>query len=58
MQVGGNGNCGIDNFQYLATVAFPDDGKYSFGDDKQINLPEVMLISCLIRKFLGKLLNS
>ena len=32
---GQNGNCSIDNFQYLATVAFPDDGKYSFGDDKQ-----------------------
>jgi len=31
---GQNGNCNIDNFQYLATIAFPATSKYSFGNTK------------------------
>jgi outer membrane receptor protein involved in Fe transport len=31
---GQNGNCNIDNFQYLATVGFPETAKYSFGNTK------------------------
>lgn len=29
---GQNGNCNIDNFQYLATVSFDNTAAYSFGD--------------------------
>jgi TonB-linked SusC/RagA family outer membrane protein len=31
---GQNGNCNIDNFQYVATVGFPETAKYSFGNTK------------------------
>jgi TonB-linked SusC/RagA family outer membrane protein len=31
---GQNGNCNIDNFQYLATIAFDDSNNYSFGNSK------------------------
>ena len=31
---GENGNCNIENFQYLATVSFPESSKYSFGNTK------------------------
>ncbi|PZX16819.1 TonB-linked SusC/RagA family outer membrane protein [Breznakibacter xylanolyticus] len=31
---GQNGNCNIKNFQYLATVGFPETSKYSFGGTK------------------------
>jgi TonB-linked SusC/RagA family outer membrane protein len=31
---GQNGNCNIDNFQYLATVGFSETAKYSFGNSK------------------------
>ena len=31
---GQNGNCNIDNFQYLATVSFDATAAYSFGNDK------------------------
>lgn len=31
---GQNGNCNIDNFQYLATIAYQTDGQYVFSDDK------------------------
>jgi len=31
---GQNGNCNIDNFQYIATVGFPETAKYSFGNTK------------------------
>lgn len=29
---GQNGNCNIENFQYVATVAFDEKGQYPFGD--------------------------
>lgn len=32
---GQNGNCNIDNFQYIATVGFPTSCKYSFDNDKK-----------------------
>lgn len=32
---GQNGNCDIDNFQYLSTFTFGKDGNYSFGNDKK-----------------------
>ena len=31
---GQNGNCNIDNFQYVATVAFDSLGQYPFGNNK------------------------
>ncbi len=31
---GQNGNCDIDNYQYLATVSFDDSNAYSFGNSK------------------------
>jgi len=31
---GQNGNCNINNFQYLATIGFPEAVKYSFGNVK------------------------
>lgn len=31
---GQNGNCNIDNFQYVSTVAFDAYGQYSFGNNK------------------------
>lgn len=31
---GQNGNCNIENFQYIATIAFDDSNNYSFGNDK------------------------
>lgn len=36
---GQNGNANIDNFQYLATVAFNDDNSYYFGDSENTATP-------------------
>lgn len=33
---GQNGNCAIDNFQYIATVGFPETAKYSFDNQKDV----------------------
>ncbi len=35
---GRNGNCNIPNFQYLETIAYPKDGLYVFGSDKQTSI--------------------
>lgn len=36
---GQNGNCNIDNFQYVSTVAFNYAGQYSFGNNKDTASP-------------------